>query len=199
MFNLNINWLKIIKENVPFFLRTPVRMDWILSMISAINQIYQEFIIQQKVYVYKIRFNGQVIYLEKILNDKFDPVGTGIYIIDGNTNVATYLYRRIELKPPLYLYKRWKSTISYNADEFAVEGNKVYKALSNNTNKKPSLYPSYWAYYKQVPFIKRRTEFYMEYSFIVKVPHTLSFDQNAMKAIIDYYRLAGKRYKIELY
>jgi hypothetical protein len=35
--------------------------------------------------------------------------------------------------------------------------------------------------------------------FIVYVPFTLVFDENEMRAIIDLYRLAGKRYAIELY
>lgn len=35
--------------------------------------------------------------------------------------------------------------------------------------------------------------------FIVYVPSGLIFDENEMRAIIDLYRLAGKRYAIELY
>lgn len=36
------------------------------------------------------------------------------------------------------------------------------------------------------------------YNFIVKVPTSLIFNENEMKFILDYYKLAGKKYKIEL-
>ena len=39
----------------------------------------------------------------------------------------------------------------------------------------------------------------VQVDFIVYVPSSLSFDENEMRAIIDLYRLAGKRYTIVIY
>lgn len=199
MFNLNINWPKIIKENLPFFLHRTKRIDFIKALISGVNQIYQEFLVMYQVYVYKIRFNGQVIYLEKILNDKFSPTSGGIYIVDANTIPKNYLYRKSELKPPIYLYRKWKSTTNYSIGQFAVEGNNVFKSLTNNINSLPSTNPTDWQYHSDVVYLRRASEFYMQYDFIVRVPSTVTFNVVSLKAIVDYYRLAGKRYKIEIY
>lgn len=197
MFNLNINWLKIIKENIPFDLQNLWIIDFIQILISPFKKIHQEFLMMYQVYVYKIRFNGQVQYLEKILNDKFDPVSAGIYIIDGNPAIPNYIYIQSESNPPIYLYRKWNSAVNYTTGQFSIEGNKVYKSLSSNTNKLPSTNPTDWDYEKEVTFIRRTSEFYIQFDFIVKVPSSLVFNLVSMKAIIDFYRLAGKRYKIE--
>lgn len=199
MFNLNINWQKIIKENLPFFLHTNRRLDWIKALMSPFNQIYQEFLQAYNVFLLKIGFTWQVIYMEKLLNDKFSPVYGGIQIVDGSTIPINYIYRNSESKPPVYLYRRWKSTVSYSINHFSVFGNKVYKCLIANSNKQPYISPTYWQYQSEVMFLRRKTEFYMQYDFIVRVPASLTFNVVSMKAIIDYYRFAGKRYKIEIY
>lgn len=199
MFNFNINWLKIIKENLPFRLQTPIRMDFILVLFTPFIKIHQDFLLQYQVYVYKIRFNGQIQYLEKILNDKFSPTTGGIYIQDGNTNPVLYLYRQSESKPPLYLYRRWKTGVTYNTDTRVLDENKVYKALSVNTNIKPSMHPLVWQLQGDVTYMRRKSEMNMNFDFIVKVPSSLVFNIISMRAIIDFYRLAGKHYKIELY
>jgi hypothetical protein len=199
MFNININWLKIIKENLPFDSQNSYTIDLIKMLISPFNKIYQEFLVQYQVYVYKIRFNGQVQYLQRILNDKFDPVNGDIYIMNGAIGTPKYLYRNSESKPPFYLYKKWKVGATYYTGNFALDENKAYKALSNNVGIKPSLNPSDWQFVRDVTYLRRKTEFYISFDFIVMVPSTLTFNLVAMKAIIDYYRLAGKRYKIQLY
>lgn len=199
MFNFNLNWLKIIKENVPLFDHSIWLFDWLKVLISPFDKISKEFLIAYDLFVLKIRFNGQIIYLEKILNDKFSPTSGGIYIIDGNTNTPNYLYRKIEGKTPIYLYRKWKSTINYVVDNYVVINNKVYKCTVANIGFNPSLNPTKWVYHSDVVFFKRAVDFYIQYDFIVKIPSTLTFNNISLRAIVDYYRLAGKHYKIELY
>lgn len=197
MFNINLNWLKIIKENLPFFLKTTRRIDWILALISPINKIYQEFLVMYQVYVYKIRFNGQVQYLQKILNDKFDPVSSGIYITDGLSFSPFYIYRKSESKPPVYLHRKWKQSINYTTGQIVFYENKIYKALSNNVHMNPALNPLVWQLVREVKYLRKRGEFYLQYNFIVNVPSSLTYDLNSMKAILDFYRLAGCKYLIK--
>lgn len=199
MFNYEINWNKIIQENLPIFLQTIFRIKWILALIKPFKMIYSEFNSVMLEYIYKVRFTGQICYLETILNERFDPTGNGIYITNGNSNQQRYLYYRSESKPPDYIYFRHSLSQAYLTDDYAIDGAFVYKALSNNTGKKPSLYPAYWQYYKEVEFIYYRSEFSIQYDFIVNVPITILFDNKAMRALIDFYRLAGKRYKIITY
>lgn len=199
MFNLNINWLKIIKEQVPFLLRTPRRINWIKAMIAPFNQIYQEFLVQYQVYIYKIGFNGQIIYLEYILNRKFSPVSGGIFISDGVPVPKTFLYQSIELKPPRYMYNNWDAVTNYLVGHYAVKNNKVWKALANNTNSLPTVGNPDWAYHKEIEYLRTAAEFNIQYDFIVNIPSALVFNMVSLRGIIDYYRLAGKRYKIVYY
>lgn len=199
MFNFNINWLKIIKEHLPADLRVISVIEFLQVVISPFVEIYGEFMAKYQVLVYKVRFTGQVIYLEKILNDKFSPTSGGIYIVDGQTTPKKYLYRKSEGKPPQYRYRKWKGTYNYVPGDFGIYGNKVYKCLAAHTNILPLGNPTYWVYHTEVTYRRRNAEFNIQFNFIVKVPASLTFDSTSMRAIIDYYRLAGKRYKIETY
>ena len=199
MFNYNINWVKIIKEYLPLLLRTSRRIDWIKAFIAPFNQMHQEFLVQYQVYIYKIRYTGQVIYLEKILNKKFSPITGGIYITNALPITRQYLYMAAELKPPRYLYNLWSATTSYAIGHYCAHGNKIWKALAANTNSQPSPLNSDWVFHKNIEFVRMASEFAMQYNFIVMVPAAITFDAIAMKGLIDYYRLAGKPYKIQIY
>lgn len=48
-------------------------------------------------------------------------------------------------------------------------------------------------------YLFRESEYLAEYSdFIVLVPQGIVFDEARMRAVIDFYKLAGKRYKIQI-
>ena len=199
MFNFNINWLKIQKENVPPDNHSTWLFDWLKVLVCPFVKIYQEFLIAYDAYVLKIRYNGQVNYLEQRLNDRFSPTSGGIYIIDGATVDPIYLYRKIEIQPPLYLHRKWKQSISYVVGNFAVDNNKIYKCLVNNIHFRPSLNPTQWQYERDVTFIRSRIEFYLQYNFIIRIPSSVVFNSSELRAVVDFYRLAGKKYKIEIY
>src|SRR5690606_6501043 len=46
--------------------------------------------------LYKIEHTGQICYLRKSLNDKFDPVERRIYIGDGQLNETLYIFTEAE-------------------------------------------------------------------------------------------------------
>lgn len=199
MFNLVINWLKILKENTPLELHSSDWFDWLKALISPLNKIYTESMQAYNIFIIKIAYTGQVIYLEKILNDKFSPISGGIYIQDGASLPKYFLYNTIESKPPRYLYMNWQPTTAYLAGEFSVKYNKVWKALNNNTNSIPSSVNTDWVFHKDIEFLRTNAEFNITYNFIVMVPVALVYNTIEMKAVIDFYRFAGLRYKIQTY
>jgi hypothetical protein len=199
MFNLNINWLKIVKEQLKVEYHTPDFLTLLTAAISPFIAIHNEFMAKFKALIYKIAYTFQVNSLRKRLNDRFSPVSGGILIEDGFTVTKVYIYKASELKPPRYIYRKWKPNVNYVPDNYAVEGNKVYKCLVVNDHKQPSTHPTEWVYHNDVFFLRRSGEYNITYNFIVKVPISVVFDIVEMKAIIDYYRFAGKRYKIITY
>lgn len=200
MFNYIIDWNKVVKKNLPLFLHIAFRLDWITAMIKPFKIIYTDFLVIKQEYIYKVGFTGQACYLQTILNQKFDPNNNGIFITNALTVGKYYIYRRIESKPPMYLYRRWKPTITYPAGIFVVEGHYVYGPSTNSSiGIQPSLYPGIFPVYKKINFLRKRSEFNLQYDFIVNIPSTLVYNSLHLRAVLDYYRLAGKRYQIVLY
>ncbi|HXU28012.1 MAG TPA: hypothetical protein VN698_12350 [Bacteroidia bacterium] len=198
-FNYNINWLKIIYENLAIDLQNIGRVTWIQSLISPFQAIYASFLQAKSDFIYKAQFNSQIEYLEMLLNDKFDPTARRIYIENTGSSTLFWVYQKAESKPPIYIYNRWKSATTYTANQYAVENNRVYVALVTTTGEQPSLNPTKWAYYKNVQYLRRRSEFVTSYDFTVYVPLGLPFNDSSMRAQIDYYRFLSKMYQIVLF
>jgi len=191
MFNYTINWHKILRENIPYFFQTWFRLNWIHALVKPIKNINVEFGQVRQAYINKVAYNGQRMNLEKILNDKFDSSLRRIFITDSFHFNNHYLYKKVESKPPRYLHKKWNSATNYGIGQFSVEGNSIYKSLTNNLNAQPSISPTDWDYERKVEFLRKRSEYSLTSGFIVNVPTSLVYDDPEMRATINYYRLAG--------
>lgn len=101
MFNVDFNIL--IKRLLPIALRQPKFIDWLMTAFKGLRDIYSEFIQFRNDTTYWLYFNGQIIYLEHVLNDQFDPVNRGIYIENLADIQYDYLYNAIEQRTPVYL------------------------------------------------------------------------------------------------
>lgn len=55
---------------------------------------------------YELAFNGQVIYLEHVLNDVFDAVERRIYITDYDSSPRKYLFNKDEDNEITYLFNK---------------------------------------------------------------------------------------------
>ncbi|ALC97830.1 hypothetical protein AM608_09370 [Capnocytophaga sp. oral taxon 323] len=138
---------------LPTFLRKRKMVAWLRSLLQPLESLHGSFITERADALYRLSHNGQVCYLEKVLNDKYDPERKRIYITDGNKHSRTYIYTRAEQRPK-YLGKLFLQL----RDAYADTG----------------------------------------VDFIVKVPQELYKENDYEKmALIDYYRLASKRYRIE--
>ena len=73
-------------------------------LVSPVVYNYQQFINFRKNKLYELGINSQVCKLEKLLNDRWDFTGRGIYIDDGLEFPPLYLYKDAELKD-VYVYK----------------------------------------------------------------------------------------------
>ncbi len=100
MFNLDTNILS--NRNIPNQWRKPKFKDWIKVFLSGIKSIHLEFLSFRDDTTYWLYFNGQIIYLEHVLDDQFDPINRGIYIENTADVQYYYLYNNIE-QQPVYL------------------------------------------------------------------------------------------------
>lgn len=100
--------------------------------LQAIVQSFNEPLRRQLIAFYKLvkdkryelAFTGQVIYLEHLLNDKFNPNSSPkIYITDAAVSSPFYLHNELENKDPVYLYNESEDedpVYLFNESEFEV-------------------------------------------------------------------------------
>lgn len=119
---------------LPIVLRKPTTIGLLNAMITPVmvlQGLFNEFRRQTS---YDLGINGQVCFLQKMLNDRFDVSLRRITIEDANTFQRLYLYTRNENKPislhtraenkPVYLFKK---------EDFADTGFDFYVNLNGVT------------------------------------------------------------------
>ena len=92
-----LKWEKLLLWLIPPILRKKTHAQWLNVLLSPIRSIYQETL-------YKMQHTGQVIYLEKVLNETFNP--TKSY----DPNASTEQKRLDEL---IYIDESVKPTLQY--------------------------------------------------------------------------------------
>ena len=143
-------------------LHPALRKKKIFALISVfllpLIFIYNSFKKYRKQLIDK-NINGQVIYIEKALNDRFFLKKREIFITDIEDSV-TYLHKRTEGQIPVYIYKRSEKgkTVFKYRDEGSYEGN-----------------------------------------FIVHIPSFLKEYETDIRNQVNYYKPAGRSFKIEIY
>ena len=92
-----------------YVLRPSLRKRKIFTIISIfllpLIFIYTLFKSYRKQAIDKLNINGQVVYIEKVLNDRFFLKNREIYVSDIGGK-ESYLYHRREEQIPSYLHKR---------------------------------------------------------------------------------------------
>jgi hypothetical protein len=199
MFNFNINFNRRIQNNLPKFLKKSRRYNLLRAMVKPFKEIYTDFLSKVSEFIYKCRFNGEVIYLETALNDRFDPVNRAIYISDANYK-KVYIYLKTESKPALILYMKWKPTITFPLGSFCWYQGNVYLANTPNINKIPGVDLEWTAQpLRKAPILRKKVDYAGVVSFYVNVPSTLVFSAYEMNSLIKYYKIAGPGYAIRTF
>jgi hypothetical protein len=96
-FNIDFDILAI--DLVPTFLRKIRKLAFVNACVSPIKRMYNQWASNRKANLYKLVHNGQVCYLRKVLNDRFDQSLRRIYIGNGNRYDRSYIYTTAEARP----------------------------------------------------------------------------------------------------
>ena len=127
-------------------------LAWLRALHFPLIKVVDDFNFNRNQNLYNLAHNGQVCYLRKALNDRFDIAQRRIKIIDGNKYKREYIYTDGEKKP------KFLGTI-YLRDDADYSDTGV--------------------------------------DFVVLIPAGLNYNDYEMRALIDFYKLASKRYKIQ--
>lgn len=120
--------------------------------------------------LYKMQHNGTKIYLEKMLNESYQVPG-----YNANNHEATkliYIDDVVE-ETKLFIWQNEETEVSYLQDD--------------GTNNEDDI------------FLQGDTESGLGYSWIIFMPQSISFEEYALRALVDSYRYIGKKYTIEIY
>ncbi len=159
-----IDFKKLVILLLPTFWRERKFTSWLIALVSPISTLYSKFMNLRKKNWYDLNHNGQVCYLEKALNDKFDNELRRIEISDGSSFEQKYIYTKAENRPvflgTFYIHNR--SEIRDTSVDFIVKiPYEVYEAEKQMTEDG-------------------------EYRFF------------NIEGLVNYYKLASKRYEIVL-
>lgn len=91
-----IDYTRLVDWLVPTILRRNVLLLFSYALINPIRKLYVDFTRFKSDSEYRLNHNSQVCYLEKILNDRFDPGTKRIIIVDGWRFSQLYIYNETE-------------------------------------------------------------------------------------------------------
>lgn len=117
----SINFSRLVVLLLPIDLRKIKTIKYLQALVEPIRYLYQQFLDFRLSMIYENQINGQVINLERVLNDTFDPIERRIYITDGDY-----------FEPPVF-YEEWKNKPVI----FYAEGdsrNPIYYSVDNADN-----------------------------------------------------------------
>ncbi|CAA0228305.1 hypothetical protein [Tenacibaculum maritimum] len=103
-YNIDFNKWAILL--LPTNLRKPRLISYLKSMLTGVVALHYEFLQKRAEDEFFLNHNGQVVYLRKALNDKFDNTLRRIQLGSGNQYQRQYIYTRAEQKP-VYLGKMY--------------------------------------------------------------------------------------------
>lgn len=101
MNNLSLNFKEGFKYLIPLSVRKGRMVDWMGAALKPLQTLNGTFVAKASAIRYDLRFNGQVMYLERRLNDQYDPTNRAIYIDDpsGAYVFSFYVFNMIESQP----------------------------------------------------------------------------------------------------
>jgi hypothetical protein len=104
--NYNVNYRTIITNLIPSFLRTTNFMSYLYSLIKGLQDINTNLYSYTTEVSHFLKFKSQVIYLQKYLNDVYDPISQRIYIYNGMKSINVLFNRAEYNSTQIYCYNR---------------------------------------------------------------------------------------------
>lgn len=185
---LNIVFKKLVLEIAPTRFRRWFFFTVMEAAILPVQQMLEEFKTNRKRNIYRINMNGQVCHLRGLLNDAFDITERRIRISAGTANDWVMFYMATsevvdDDGNKTFTINEAVAIPKASAEASDVFGNKVL-AINN-----------------AVMFSKMGDVGAVGFDFIIEIPTALfaSIDFDRLKALVNEFKLASKRYAIKQY
>lgn len=94
MFNIDLK--KLALWLIPTWLRQPTMLVIVMAVTWPLRQVYNSFLLFTEAKLYRLSHNGQVCYLEAVLNDAFDATLRRIWIGDFDGKERIFFWQEAE-------------------------------------------------------------------------------------------------------
>lgn len=84
----DIDFRKLVGQLLGSLLKKSKRIAWLTAALKPLRNLHDEFLAFSSLKVYEVKWNGQTIKLEKLLQDKF---GSGITITNNSQNLDEFI------------------------------------------------------------------------------------------------------------
>ena len=159
----DLEYGNIIWQNIPVLLRDNVLFSWLKCLCTPVSYLYNLFVANRNNDLYVLSHNGQIAYLQAVLNDTFDPIARRIVIDDP------------EYADPLWIYK-------------TTEGKTTWIGL---TAEATNSYSPRWFFTTAERFGVHSVLFYVMVP--AAVAAVAGYSETRLRALVDKYRLPGKK------
>ena len=193
-FEFNVSYKDIFYNLIPQFLRKNKFLAYLYAIAKPIQTISNDLRTKTQEMNTFLNHSSQVIYFEKYLNDKYDPLDRRITITNKSTEI-NYWFNDVESAAAVYMYNLWNGTTAYVVDERIVFDNVIYKCILGHTGVQPP-HATYWTSEGTMDYYYNLGGGSLEYDFVVNVPNSLVYVDAEFRGDIEQYKLAGKTYEI---
>jgi len=123
----NVNWFKLVRDLILPTVKKSVLLAFIDCSLAPIRTKHDEFLRFKTDSEYRINHNGQVCYLQKMLNDKFDNTLRRIRVNNLKPRLPLWIYTIDDDKPiyihtstdyPVYIYNDIDYYLEYDFEVF---------------------------------------------------------------------------------
>ena len=210
-----LKWEKLLLWLVPPILRKKTHIDWLDVLLTPLHTIYEEIL-------YKMQHTGQVIYLEKVLNETFNPDK------NYNPNASTrqkrsdgLIYIDESVKPTIqyvYLHKEYyepKITLSdgtivdgplmipqlevYTREEYKKNKNNKPVYLAHRTDYTQINYANFRVFVPENLLTNRTILSQLKKEGTVSNTEAINVTDKKYNDLLNFYKLAGKSYETYSY
>lgn len=171
-----VDFLVQIVRLLPNRWRKPAMIAWLYRCIAPVQALHSQFVGYQNSTLRRMRVTAQTYSLEWLLNFLFNPG----FVPDMTNNSIDYTNGGIWIEnnplqlPMVYLFSDY-------------DMQPPLYVYSESDPEYPTSYIYAW------------TNYWEQYHFVVHVPASISIVESYMRAIINQYNVAGRRYIIQVY
>src|SRR5690554_4187701 len=114
----NINWFRLVKMLILPAVNKPTLLAFINSVLAPIRTNYDAFLSFKEDAEYRVQHNGQICFLQKMLNDQFDNSLRRIRVQNVKPKERLWFYLPEDDKPVFFYNEVDHPVYFYNPEDY---------------------------------------------------------------------------------